>query len=210
MIVRLNNITKQFGSHVILKNFSLEIEEHSFTVIYGASGCGKSTLLNIIGLLETVEQGEVELFGEKGIRPFSRKAEKILKDKIGYVFQNYALEDEETVEANLKVVLENRRISKDKQNQMIHDALSKVGLNNYEKKKIFECSGGEQQRISIARLLLKPCELVLADEPTGNLDEDNKQRVFKLLKELQNEGKTLIVVTHDPELKEIGDHIITL
>ncbi len=210
MIVRLNNITKQFGSHVILKNYSLEIEEHSFTVIYGASGCGKSTLLNIIGLLEKVEQGEVELFGEKGIRPFSRKAEKILKDKIGYVFQNYALEDEETVEANLKVVLENRRISKDKQNQMIHDALSKVGLDNYEKKKIFECSGGEQQRISIARLLLKSCELVLADEPTGNLDEDNKQRVFKLLKELQNEGKTLIVVTHDPELKEIGDHIIML
>ena len=210
MIVKVENITKAFGEHVILKDFSLDIEENSFTIIYGESGCGKSTLLNIIGLLEPINEGHIELFHQRDVQPFSKKAEKLLRDKIGYLFQNFALEDEETVETNLKIVLENRKIKKEVQKQMIHDALCKVGLENYEKKKIFECSGGEQQRIAIARLLLKPCELILADEPTGNLDEKNKHIVFSLLKELQDQGKTLVVVTHDPELKEIGDHVLYL
>ena len=92
----------------------------------------------------------------------------------------------------------------------IQNALAKVGLIGYEQKKVFECSGGEQQRIAIARLLLKPCELILADEPTGSLDENNKQEIFSLLKQLQASGKTIVVVTHDKELMEIADKVIVL
>lgn len=205
MIVELNHIHKQFENHVVLEDLSLKIGENSFTVLYGTSGCGKSTLLNLIGLLDTPDQGDVILFGEKNVKPFSKKAVELLRDKIGYLFQNYALEDEESVEANLEVAFVNQKLSKEEKRVAMKEALREVGLEGYEKKKICECSGGEQQRISLARLLIKPCDLILADEPTGNLDKYNKKLIFDLLKSLQKRGKTLIVVTHDEELIDMGD-----
>lgn len=210
MIVEISHVYKQFGAHVVLNDLSLKVEEHSFTILYGASGCGKSTLLNLIGLLDTPDQGDIVLFGEKNVKPFSKKAESLLRNKIGYLFQNYALEDEETVEANMDVAFINQKLKKEEKKAKIQEALHEVGLDGYEKKKIYECSGGEQQRISLARLLIKPCELILADEPTGNLDKANKKIIFELLKNLQKKGKTLIVVTHDEDLIELGDAKIKL
>ena len=154
------------------------------------------------------DAGTITLFGEKNIKPFSKKAEIMLRDKLGYLFQNFALIDDETVAYNLLLAMENEK-GADK-HAMIKQALEKVGLMDFEKKKIFKCSGGEQQRVAIARLLLKPCELVLADEPTGSLDPENKHAVISLLKELQQAGKTIIIVTHDEELMGIGDQHIRL
>lgn len=206
-IVELENVSKSYGDKNVLNNLSFKIKEGTFNVIMGASGSGKSTILNIIGLLDKATSGDVILFGQKNIRPFSMKAEQMLKNKIGYLFQNFALIENETVANNLKLALENVRGNK---KEKISVALKEVGLEGYENKKIFKCSGGEQQRVAIARLLLKPCELILADEPTGSLDIKNREIVVKLLKNMQEQGKTIIVVSHDPFFEEIADNIIDL
>lgn len=206
-IVELENVSKSYGDKNVLNNLSFKIEEGTFNVIMGASGSGKSTILNIIGLLDKATSGDVILFEQKNIRPFSMKAEQMLKNKIGYLFQNFALIENETVANNLKLALENVRGNK---KEKISVALKEVGLEGYENKKIFKCSGGEQQRVAIARLLLKPCELILADEPTGSLDIKNREIVVKLLKNMQEQGKTIIVVSHDPFFESIADNVIDL
>lgn len=190
---------------MIFHGLNLKIEDGEFVVVIGKSGSGKSTLLNIMGLLLKADEGDVTLFGKKNIRPYSRKAEQLLKNKIGYLFQNFALVDDETVYDNLKLVVS----GSDKQKKM-DTALCEVGLQGYGKKKVYQCSGGEQQRIALARLLLKPCELILADEPTGSLDHENKLVVCELLKKLNESGKTIVVVTHDDELKQFANRIIPL
>lgn len=207
-ILKIEGLYKAFKEIKVFEDFSMNVAQGSMTTINGASGCGKSTLLNMIGLLDAPDAGTITLFGEKNIKPFSKKAEIMLRDKLGYLFQNFALIDDETVAYNLLLAMENKK-GADK-HAMIKQALEKVGLMDFEKKKIFKCSGGEQQRVAIARLLLKPCELVLADEPTGSLDPENKHAVISLLKELQQAGKTIIIVTHDEELMGIGDQHIRL
>lgn len=206
-IVELENVSKSYGDKNVLNNLSFKIEEGTFNVIMGASGSGKSTILNIIGLLDKATSGDVILFEQKNIRPFSMKAEQMLKNKIGYLFQNFALIENETVANNLKLALENVRGNK---KEKISAALKEVGLEGYENKKIFKCSGGEQQRVAIARLLLKPCELILADEPTGSLDIKNREIVVKLLKNMQEQGKTIIIVSHDSFFEAIADNVIDL
>lgn len=202
-LIRIEDLHKKYGEHVVFKDFNLEIIEHSFNVIYGASGSGKSTLLNMIGLLDKPDFGSIELFGMKNIQPFTKRAEALLKYKIGYLFQNYALIENETVLYNLEIPLIG--IKKVERRSMIEQALFQVGLSGYEKKKVYECSGGEQQRIALARLILKPCELILADEPTGSLDEDNKKQVLKILKGMHNNKKTIIIVTHDKQIIESAE-----
>ena len=207
-IIEVKKLCKAFGDQQVFEDFYAEVEENEFVAIAGKSGSGKSTLLNMIGLLDKPSSGDIILFGEKNIKPFSKRAEKMLKHHIGYLFQNFALVENESVYYNMMLAIENQKI-KDKKTK-IAEALKAVGLEGYENKKVYKCSGGEQQRISIARLLIKPCDLVLADEPTGSLDHENKMQIFYLLKELQNKGKTLIVVTHDRELVEIADRVIYL
>lgn len=207
-IIEVQNICRKFDDITVLYDFSMEIKEGSFTIIKGTSGSGKSTLLNILGLLDKADSGKVILFGEQNIKPFSKRAELMLRDKIGYLFQNFALIENESVSYNLKIAMSSEMNLNKK--EKIDQALKEVGLEGYENKKIFKCSGGEQQRVAIARLLLKPCELILADEPTGSLDHENKIIVFNLLKKLQLMGKSIVVVTHDEDLMELGDQIIHL
>jgi len=204
-ILNVQDLNKSYGSHHVLDDFNVSLKTNKITLLMGPSGCGKSTLLNIVGLLDTFDSGEIKLFGEKAPRPFSSKATRLLRDKIGYLFQNFALVDQKSVKYNLMIALEHVKGNK---KEMISDALKQVGLEGFEDKKIFECSGGEQQRIAIARLLLKPCELVLCDEPTGSLDGDNKDIVMSLLLKLRDQGKTLVIVTHDEDLKEIADEVV--
>ncbi|CAM3712053.1 ATP-binding cassette domain-containing protein [Erysipelothrix urinaevulpis] len=201
----VSNVSKSYGSHCVLKDINLSINNQEITLLMGPSGCGKSTLLNIIGLLDTYDSGEVKLFGTVAPKPFTPKAVKLLRDRIGYLFQNFALVEQKSVEYNLRIALENVKGNK---KQQISDALKKVGLENFEKKKIYECSGGEQQRVAIARLLLKPCDLVLCDEPTGSLDGQNKELVMELLLLLKAQGKTIMIVTHDDDLKRIADSVV--
>ena len=206
-VVNVENIIKAFDEHQVFQGFSMHIKRNEFVVIKGKSGCGKSTLLNMLGLLDVPDSGHIYLFGEE-VKPFSRKAEKLLKYKIGYLFQNFALLENETVLYNIMLSIEHHKM-KDKE-KLISEALENVGLKGYEHKKVCECSGGEQQRIAITRLLIKPCELILADEPTGSLDVDNKNIICELLKLLQEEGKTIIVVSHDDEVLMYADRIITI
>lgn len=208
MIVKVEHLYKSFKDMTIFEDFDMEVKKGTITIINGPSGCGKSTLLNMIGLLDQPDKGTITLFGETNVKPFSKRAEKLLRDKLGYLFQNFALVDDESVEYNLLLALENSKHFNKKEE--IKKALQKVGLQGYEKKKIYKCSGGEQQRVAIARLLLKPCELILADEPTGSLDHDNKLEVINLLKTLQKMGKTIIIVTHDQELMDVGEQHIQL
>ena len=138
------------------------------------------------------------LFDQPAPKPFSAKAREILRNQIGFLFQNYALLDDKSVKYNLKIVLENPR-AKDSERR-IHEALQLVALQGFEKKKVAECSGGEQQRVAMARLLLTPCSLILADEPTANLDPENRDLIAKLLLKLKDLGKTIIMVTHDQQM----------
>ncbi len=176
--------------------------------IVGASGSGKSTLLNIIGLLETVDKGRVSIDDLTDITPQSNKAISIIRYKFNYLFQNYALIDEETVEYNLKLAL---RFTKGNKKELIRKALKKVGLDGYEKAKIYQLSGGEQQRVALARVILKPSKYILADEPTGSLDPDNRDIVIKTLRRLNKEdNKTVIIVTHDTYVADQCDRIIKI
>lgn len=204
-IVECLNINKKFGNQVVFNDFNLSIKKEKCLVIKGESGSGKSTLLNMIGLLDMPNSGQIKIFDDLNIKPFSKKAESLLRDKIGYLFQNFALVDNMTVFENLELALKNTK-TKNKYN-LINDALKKVGLEGYETKLIYQCSGGEQQRIAFARLLLKPCELILCDEPTGNLDEVNKEIVLDLIADLKTMGKTIVIVTHDNDVLKLADEI---
>ncbi len=204
----VDKIHKQYHSHVILDDFSMEVEQASFVAIQGASGSGKSTLLNMIGLLDKPDKGNIILFGNQNVEPFSRKANEILKNKIGYLFQNFALIENKTVFYNLSLSIDHFKFS-DKKDRILY-ALQEVGLEGFENKKIYECSGGEQQRVALARLLVKPCDLILADEPTGSLDDQNKEIVFQILKKMQKQGKTIVMVSHDSQLVSRADKIINI
>lgn len=198
----LTKVSKSFGEHKVIDNFSYTFKSHRMIAITGASGSGKSTLLNMIGLMETPSDGTLiyDGFGEVSIH--SKKAMKILRYEIAYLFQNFALIDNETVYKNIVLSMEYANI-KDKKKKAI-DALGRVGLDeSYLYKKIFSLSGGEQQRVALARIIFKPSSFILADEPTGNLDEDNALEVFKILKSLSEQGKCVIIVTHNHEIADM-------
>ncbi|MGT2742789.1 ATP-binding cassette domain-containing protein [Streptococcus plurextorum] len=189
MIV-LDKVTKRIGEKVIFDNLCLKINQGDMVAITGMSGSGKTTLLNCIGQLEKIDSGHITIFGENYTYKNRRR---FLKEIAGFLFQNYALMDNETVFENLKLV------SKDR--EKIEKLLKEFGLKKEMlNKKVYHLSGGEQQRIALVRLLLKKPRLVLADEPTASLDSINGSVVIERLKQLNKEGVTVIVVTHDQSI----------
>lgn len=201
--VEIKNVNKHFGEKRLFDNFSCDIEQGDFVVITGASGCGKTTLLNMIGGLEPVTSGKisvagVEITNQKNLQIYYR-------DIVGFVFQNFGLVEQKTVEENLKMIHK-----KGKTEVSVQEALRSVGMEKALKQKVYSLSGGEQQRIALARLRLKNCQLILADEPTGSLDRKNGQLVMKILHEMNAEGKTVIMVTHDESLIQDTDKRISL
>ncbi|MCD3246312.1 ABC transporter ATP-binding protein [Clostridium botulinum C] len=196
-IIKLVNVKKKFGSHAIFENLNLNVEENDFVAIVGKSGKGKTTLLNMIGCIEPITSGEINVCGIKNPNINKKSGSQLLRNKISFLFQNYALVDDETVNFNLDIALRFTKSSKSEKATLKKDALKMVGLSGYESRKVYELSGGEQQRIAIARAILKPSNLVLADEPTGSLDPENRDIVLKLLSKMNEMGKTIIVVTHD-------------
>lgn len=201
--VEIKNVNKHFGEKRLFDNFSCDIEQGDFVVITGASGCGKTTLLNMIGGLEPVTSGKISVAGleitnQKNLQIYYR-------DIVGFVFQNFGLVEQKTVEENLKMIHK-----KGKTEVSVQEALRSVGMEKALKQKVYSLSGGEQQRIALARLRLKNCQLILADEPTGSLDRKNGQLVMKILHEMNAEGKTVIMVTHDESLIQDTDKRISL
>ena len=208
-IIELKAISKNYDKNII-NNLSIKIKENEMVAIVGQSGKGKSTLLNIIGLLENADSGQVIIDDKKNIKANSNEANKIIREKISYLFQNFALVEQETVYENLKIALKYVKISNNEKEKLIKSALKSVDLEGYEKRKIFELSGGEQQRVAIARVILKPSKIVLADEPTGSLDSKNRDKVLELLKKMNKDGKTIVIVTHDNQLASNCDRSIEL
>ncbi len=196
-IINIKNLNKAYGKHQLFQNFNLTIQSGEFVLLKGKSGCGKSTLLNMIGLLEKMDQGEYTLFDQKNIQPNTKESKLLLRNKISFIFQNFALMDDDTVENNLLIALEYTSLSKQEKQTKIDEVLKQVQLEGMSEQKIYTLSGGQQQRVALARCLLKPSELVLADEPTAALDQENKQIVLDLLCTLQKLGKTVIVASHD-------------
>lgn len=207
-MIEFINVNKAFGSQVILNQFNLKVETQEMCAIVGASGKGKSTILNMIGQLEKIDSGTYLYEGKDYSKMNRNRRIKSFRTEIAYLFQNYALMNNKSVEANLKIALTYvKGINKE---EKMKEALRKVGLEDKLKHKVFTLSGGEQQRVALAKLLLKPSKLILADEPTGNLDEENAEKVFEILKALQEEGKSIIVVTHDRRFLHYFDHVVEL
>ena len=207
MTIDLLNVSKSFGSKKIFTDLNLKFESGKSYALIGGSGSGKSTLLNIIGRLEKIDSGKV-LVDKQDI--WKIKERTFFKNTVGYVFQNYSLIENKTVYDNLKL------ITKDK--KTITDVLEKVGLSSdYLHQKIYELSGGQAQRVAIARMLMKPRKIILADEPTGALDGEIGKEIIRLLLNERDEDKYVIIATHDPavynevdviiDMKDIGDNV---
>ncbi len=203
-MIILENINKSFDKQ-LLKDFSFTFSPGKSYAIIGPSGCGKSTLLNIIGMLDKADSGILTINGIKNPVIGSKEGQKILKGEMSYMFQNYGLVDNETVLQNLKLVNTTK-----KDLLTISQILKKVGLENFEAKKIANLSGGEQQRVAIAKVLLKNSNIILADEPTGNLDDDTANGIMELLLNIHGTNKILIVVTHNIKYLNLFDEIIDL
>lgn len=202
-MIRIIDLCKSFGSLPLYENFNLEINDGEFVILSGESGCGKTTLLNMIGAIEPVDSGSIIVDGiDITIR---RNKLNYFRNKLGILFQNFALIDNLTVKSNLNLIHKKCRNSTD-----ITEALSLVGLSEKMNCQICTLSGGEQQRVALARLMVKKCSIILADEPTGSLDKKNAEMVIDILKSINSFGKTVIMVTHDEELKKIGDRNIEL
>ncbi len=202
-MIDIIDVSKKFDDKYIYKDFSLKIETGEFVILNGESGCGKTTLLNMIGSIEPVDSGQILVDGTD--ITLKKNQLNYLRQGVGFLFQNFALIENKTVIENLKIVKENCRsqISFD-------DALERVGLTDKKDTKVYKLSGGEQQRVGIARLLIKKSSLILADEPTGSLDKRNGKVIMDLLKSLQADGKTIVMVSHDLSLSDYGSRTINL
>lgn len=205
-MIEIKNLNKKFNDKVIFNNLNLTIEDGEMLAISGASGSGKTTLLNILGKLDKEYDGNI-IIDNKNLKTITQT--NYLRNTIGYLFQNYTLADNLTVTRNLDFSL---KYSDDKSLEAKENALEMVGLDpkEYLNKKIYTLSGGEQQRVALARLFLKPCSIILADEPTGSLDVKNRDVVLEILRKMNEHGKTVIVVTHDPYVLTVCDRVIKI
>lgn len=203
-MVKINNLCKKFENKTIFSDFNLEISTGEFVALSGGSGSGKTTLINMIGGLETFDSGSIYI-DDIEVKTGKKKI-SFFRNKVGFLFQNYGLIENKTVQQNLNIVKKSGRSG-----IKMEEALVSVGLEGYEKKQVYKLSGGEQQRVAIARLIMKKCDIILADEPTGSLDRKNAEAVVEILKKFSREKNiTIIMATHDEFIKSMADRVILI
>lgn len=202
-MIEFVNVFKAFGDKKLLNDFNLSIPDGEFVVFAGKSGCGKTTLLNMIGGLEKPDSGQLIV---DGVDLYKRKNKTdYFTHKVGFLFQNFALIEDRTVEQNLNLVQKKARSGME-----LADVLTTLGIQDKLKEKVYKLSGGEQQRVALARLMFKQCDIILADEPTGSLDNENAKMVIDILHKMNDMGKTIILVTHSEAIIQAEKNVIML
>jgi len=213
-MIRTENLTRIFRTEevetIALNGVNIEVEDGEFIAIMGPSGCGKSTLLNILGLLDSPTEGKYWLNNEEVAHLKERERTAYRKGRIGFVFQNFNLIDELTVEENVDLQLKYLGVGKAERKERVLEILRKVKLSHRAKHYPHQLSGGQQQRVAIARAVVGKPSIILADEPTGNLDSKNGMEVMQLLSELNEEGTTIVMVTHSKHDATYASRIIDL
>ena len=210
-MIRIEGIRKEFGKNVVaLDNINLKIEDSEFIALLGPSGCGKSTLLNILGLLDNPTSGEYYLNGTEVSKYTEAQRTNLRKGVIGFVFQSFNLIDELNVYENIELPLLYMGIPATERKRRVETAMERMAIMHRSKHFPQQLSGGQQQRVAIARAVVSNPKLILADEPTGNLDSKNGKEVMELLNELNKEGTTIVMVTHSQHDAGFAGRIINL
>lgn len=213
-MIELSQLTKRHRAGDVettaLDGIDLEIEAGEYVAITGPSGCGKSTLLGLLGLLDSPTSGSYRLQGEEVVGKRARELAAIRRDRIGFVFQSFNLIDELSVQDNVKLALRYGSMTEKAQRARVAEVLERLGLAHRATHHPSQLSGGQQQRVAIARAVAARPALLLADEPTGNLDSAHGQEVMRLLRELNDEGTTLVMVTHSAEHAALASRSVRL
>lgn len=208
MLIHLSRIQRLYRSDEVettaLHDIELDIAQGEFLAIMGPSGCGKSTLLNILGTIDRPTAGSYR-FGEEELTKLNETAlARFRRENLGYIFQSFNLIDELTIEENIELALIYRNIPKPERRQRVAQAMDRVGIAHRARHYPSQLSGGQQQRAAIARAIVGEPRLILADEPTGNLDTENGTQVMDILQTLNDEGATIIMVTHSPSHADLA------
>jgi putative ABC transport system ATP-binding protein len=213
-MIQIRNLKKIFTTEEVettaLNGVDMEVREGEFAAIMGPSGCGKSTLLNILGLLDNPSEGSYAFNGTEVAKMSERQRANLRKGNIGFVFQSFNLIDELTVFENVELPLLYLNTPKSERKQKVEAALERMNIMHRRNHFPQQLSGGQQQRVAIARAVVATPKLILADEPTGNLDSANGEAVMELLRELNNDGTTIIMVTHSPHDAGYAHRIINV
>ena len=208
-MIELQHIWKQFGSRIIFSDLNLNFQSGIVYALIGDSCCGKTTLLNMLAKLETFDKGEIVY---KGKSLTSLKNEEFYRNELGYLFQNFGLLESQTIRENLELGLIGKKQNKKQEKErLLLQALQAVRLDYLSlNQKIYELSGGEAQRVALAKIILKDPPLILADEPTASLDPKNSKEIMEILLELRNANRTIIIATHNPSIWKMADQVIHL
>ncbi|URK68200.1 ABC transporter ATP-binding protein [Streptococcus oralis] len=208
-MIELQHIWKQFGSRIIFSDLNLNFQSGMVYALIGDSGCGKTTLLNMLAKLETFDKGEIVY---KGKSLTSLKNEEFYRNELGYLFQNFGLLESQTIRENLELgLIGKKKKKKQEKERLLLQALQAVRLDYLSlNQNIYELSGGEAQRVALAKIILKDPPLILADEPTASLDPKNSKEIMEILLELRNANRTIIIATHNPSIWKMADQVIRL
>lgn len=214
MIIRIEGLLKFFRTEEVettaLDDINLTVEEGEFTSIMGPSGCGKSTLMHILGLIDNPDEGNYWFLDEEVSSYSERQRALLRKENIGFVFQSFNLIDELTVYENVELPLIYTKIPTPERKSKVEAVLEKMNMTHRINHFPQQLSGGQQQRVAVARAIVNQPNLILADEPTGNLDSEHGQEVMNILTSLNEEGTTIVMVTHSPEDAAVGKRIVRM
>jgi putative ABC transport system ATP-binding protein len=213
-MIKTKNLKKIYTTEEVettaLDHVNFEVKKGEFVSIMGPSGCGKSTLLNLIGMLDNPSDGEYHFLGEEVSRYSERKRSNLRKHNIGFVFQSFNLIDELTVHENIELPLLYQKVSGSNRKKRVVGVMEKMQIMHRKNHFPQQLSGGQQQRVAVARAIVGNPKLILADEPTGNLDSTHGEEVMNLLSDLNKAGTTIVMVTHSPAFAEYGNRVVHL